>query len=209
MIKKFDTVADLLSGLGVTIGDKLIYRRKANYLKDIYGETHIITALITAVYPAKKGIALGPIYFELKELFEGYEVYNPEQKNWVAFGYEEADASDNKVSLPCFKANQDYNMQRDEEVEENLYFHVNSLVEIDGEDFVRFLGQDYRILHDENGEYIKIDSHYSVHAYDICNEDSDLNDEPEDENEEDDSFEHFIDEAIDCLDSICKQLKNH
>ena len=208
MIKKFDTVGDLLSGLGLTIGDKLMYRCKDTYRTDIYSESRPITAIITAVYPAKKCVSFGPSYFSLNELFEGYEVYNSEQKAWVAFGYDEDDESDNKADLPCFKSNQDYNMQRDGKVEENLYFHVNSLVEIDGENYVRFLGQDYRILHDEEGEYIKIDAHYSVHAYDICNEDSDLDDEPEDDEDEDDPFDRFIDEAIDRLDSICKQLKN-
>ena len=195
MVKKFDTVGDLLSGLGLTVGDKLMYRGKHTD-----GAPTPITTILTAAYPAKKGIAFGPFYYNLDELFNDYEIYDAKRKEWVAFGYEEPDV--------CFKSNQDYNMQRDGKVEENLYFHVNSLVETDGEDYVRFLGQDYRILHDEDGEYIKIDAHYSVHAYDICNEDSDLDDEPEDDEDEDDPFDHFIDEAIDRLDSICKQLKN-
>lgn len=197
MFKKFDTVSDFLSHFNLTVGDKLIYRQKTH---------QPITAIITAVYPANKCVGFGPAYFSLEQLFDEYNFYDPKQKKWVLFGYEVDGKTEGKINLPCFRANQDYYMQRDGEVEENLFFHVNSLVEIDGEEFVRFLGQDYRILHDDKGEYIKIDAHYSVHAYDICNEASDLDDEPEDE---DDPIGDFIDEAIECLDSICKQLKKH
>lgn len=197
MIKKFDTVSDLLSSLNLTVGDKLIYRRKG---------CQPTTALITGASPSKGYVAFGPSWNALTELFSDCEFYDPNKKKWVPFGYEVNDKSVAKVNLPSFKANQDYYMQRDGEVEERLYFHVTSLVDIDGEDFVRFLGQDYRILHDDKGEYIKIDPHYSVHAYGICNTDSDLDDEPEDE---DDPLGDLIDQAIGCLDSICKQLKNH
>lgn len=193
MLKKFDTVGDLLSGLNLTLGDKIMYHCKT-------GNSSAITAIISAAYPAKKCIALGPTCYSLDELFDDYEIYDTKHQEWVPFGYDEEEEKET-----TFRSNQDYYMQRDGKVEENLFFHVDSLVEIDGEDYVRFLGKEYIIQTDVGGEFIQIDSHYSVHACDISDEESAL----DNDSEEDDSFDHFIDEAIDCLDSICKQLKNH
>lgn len=192
MLKKYKNVVEFLDKNDLEVGDSITYRLREAAARDSDSLSVATTALITSVCEDKDLIGLGALLFTNDELFTRFEVLAERngEEVWVGFGYED------KSATAKFRMG-DYVVTCDKKSSNSdILFHVSALLDIDGEPFVQSVTkQKYAVKKSDAGEYIQVADDMKVYAKDFV-DDGDT--------ETGKSLEEFIDEALDCLSSICK-----